>query len=158
MGMIVCYGMFYGGFIQLLAGLLEFKNKNVFGATVFSSYGGFWMGLSLWDILAAAKVLPAGSAFPAGRALWLSVWGLLSIALFFPTLRMNRVLQSTFISLIILFYLLAGGVYNETCEKIAGAVGIYCGLSALYVGYANLLKAMYGKWIIPVGDCSGGKH
>ncbi|CAH1767337.1 9724_t:CDS:1, partial [Entrophospora sp. SA101] len=31
--------LFYGGFIQLLAGMWEMKNGNTFGATVFSSYG-----------------------------------------------------------------------------------------------------------------------
>jgi succinate-acetate transporter protein len=37
--------LFYGGMIQLLAGMWEFRNKNVFGATAFSTYGGFWLGL-----------------------------------------------------------------------------------------------------------------
>jgi succinate-acetate transporter protein len=33
---------FYGGLAQLLAGMWEFRNRNVFGATAFSTYGGFW--------------------------------------------------------------------------------------------------------------------
>ena len=39
----------YGGATQLLAGMWEFKKGNVFGATVFSSYGAFW--LSFWAYL-----------------------------------------------------------------------------------------------------------
>ncbi len=39
----------YGGAAQLLAGMWEFKKGNVFGATVFSSYGAFW--LSFWAYL-----------------------------------------------------------------------------------------------------------
>ena len=42
------YAIAYGGLIQLLAGMWEFRNKNVFGATAFSTYGGFWIGLGLW--------------------------------------------------------------------------------------------------------------
>src|SRR5664279_5633794 len=38
----------YGGLIQLLAGMWEFRNRNVFGATAFSTYGGFWIGLGLY--------------------------------------------------------------------------------------------------------------
>src|SRR5579862_8313676 len=38
----------YGGAIQLLAGMWEFRNRNVFGATAFSTYGGFWIGLGLY--------------------------------------------------------------------------------------------------------------
>src|SRR5262249_35589218 len=42
------YALAYGGSIQLLAGMWEFRNRNVFGATAFSTYGGFWIGLFLW--------------------------------------------------------------------------------------------------------------
>ena len=40
--------IFYGGMAQLLAGMWEFRNRNVFGATAFSTYGAFWMGLGLF--------------------------------------------------------------------------------------------------------------
>src|SRR6202020_3347183 len=42
------YAFAYGGLGQLLAGMWEFRNRNVFGATAFSTYGGFWIGLGLW--------------------------------------------------------------------------------------------------------------
>ena len=35
--------LFYGGMAQLLAGMWEFRNRNVFGATALSTYGGFWL-------------------------------------------------------------------------------------------------------------------
>src|SRR5881398_2279283 len=40
--------LFYGGLIQLLAGMWEFRNRNVFGATAFSTYGGFWLALGIF--------------------------------------------------------------------------------------------------------------
>ena len=42
------YALAYGGIVQLLAGMWEFRNGNVFGATAFSSYGAFWIGLFVW--------------------------------------------------------------------------------------------------------------
>src|SRR3990172_2852382 len=42
----------YGGLAQLLAGMWEFRNRNVFGATAFSTYGAFWIGLGLYVLLA----------------------------------------------------------------------------------------------------------
>jgi len=42
------YAFAYGGLAQLLAGMWEFRNRNVFGATAFSTYGGFWIGLAIW--------------------------------------------------------------------------------------------------------------
>ena len=47
------YAFAYGGFGQLLAGMWEFRNRNVFGATAFSTYGGFWIGLGIWVLLVA---------------------------------------------------------------------------------------------------------
>jgi succinate-acetate transporter protein len=32
----------YGGLVQLIAGIQEWACGNTFGATAFSSYGGFW--------------------------------------------------------------------------------------------------------------------
>ncbi|HEV3186614.1 MAG TPA: acetate uptake transporter, partial [Acidimicrobiales bacterium] len=34
---------FYGGSVQLLAGMWEFVRKNTFAALAFSSYGAFWL-------------------------------------------------------------------------------------------------------------------
>ena len=42
---IISMGIFYGGFAQILAGLLEYKKGNTFPATVFTSFGLFWLSL-----------------------------------------------------------------------------------------------------------------
>jgi GPR1/FUN34/yaaH family len=49
--------LFYGGLIQLLAGMWEFRNRNVFGSTAFSTYGGFWLGLGGFVVLSEATKL-----------------------------------------------------------------------------------------------------
>src|ERR1700741_3101714 len=69
------YAFAYGGLCQLLAGMWEFKNKNVFGATAFSSYGAFWIGLALWFLLVAQKATPAQIGHDQG-------WILLAFAIF----------------------------------------------------------------------------
>src|SRR6201996_4643785 len=64
------YALAYGGGIQLLAGMWEFRNRNVFGATAFSTYGGFWIGLFLWVQFVAPGAKSAATAHPAlGRVL-----------------------------------------------------------------------------------------
>src|SRR5215475_2190442 len=52
--------MFYGGLVQLLAGMWEFRNRNVFGATAFSTYGGFWLSLGGFVLIAEATKVGAG--------------------------------------------------------------------------------------------------
>jgi len=50
-GIWLAVALAYGGLIQLLAGMWEFRNSNVFGATAFSSYGGFWLSLGAFILL-----------------------------------------------------------------------------------------------------------
>src|SRR5579864_8999518 len=58
----VGFALFYGGMAQFAAGMWEFRNRNVFGATAFSTYGGFWMGIGIFVILALDTKLLAGYA------------------------------------------------------------------------------------------------
>ena len=50
----VAPAIFYGGLAQLLAGMQEFRNRNVFGATAFSTYGAFWLSLGIFVVLLTA--------------------------------------------------------------------------------------------------------
>ena len=70
---VVSIGIFYGGISQVIAGIMEFRKGNTFGATAFTSYGFFW--LSLIGILWLPK---AGFAAPTGPAMasFLFFWGL----------------------------------------------------------------------------------
>ena len=43
--MILAMGIFYGGIAQVIAGLIDFRKGNEFGATAFTSYGLFWLSL-----------------------------------------------------------------------------------------------------------------
>src|SRR4051812_49779688 len=57
--------LFYGGMVQLLAGMWEFRNRNVFGATAFSTYGGVLLPPGAVVILAATPQVrprPDGTA------------------------------------------------------------------------------------------------
>ncbi len=45
------FAMFYGGLLQLIAGLGEVRRNNLFGYTAFLSYGGFWMSLGTAEII-----------------------------------------------------------------------------------------------------------
>src|SRR3954447_7883818 len=73
--------LFYGGLCQLLAGMWEFRNRNVFGATAFSTYGGFWLGLGSVVVLADVSKNFAASLTGASLTNALA-WFLLAFAVF----------------------------------------------------------------------------
>src|SRR5690242_21827073 len=73
--------LFYGGMAQLLAGMWEFRNRNVFGATAFSTYGGFWMSLGIFVVLAVVSKSFGGAL--AGANLPNAIaWFMVSFAIF----------------------------------------------------------------------------
>jgi uncharacterized protein len=150
--MILGMGIFYGGAAQVIAGILEWKKNNTFGATAFTSYGMFW--LSFVALVLLPKQI-SGIAETSGAAVvaYLVIWGVFTAGLFLGTLRLNRALQFVFGSLVILFFLLAVGHHLESpaITKFAGYEGIVCGLSAMYTGIAGVLNELYGRAVLPIG-------
>jgi len=147
--MILAMGIFYGGLAQIIAGVLEFKKGNTFGVTAFTSYGLFW--LSLVFLLVFPSMFPG---FPApdnsAMAAYLFMWGLFTFWMFLSSLKLNRALQFVFITLAILFWLLALGHFIEGVTPIAGVEGIICGLSAIYLAMAEVMNEVYGKTVLPI--------
>ena len=125
------YAFAYGGLCQLLAGMWEFRNRNVFGATAFSTYGGFWIGLGLWALLVA----PTARAREAGKDV---AWILLAFAIFNTYMLLwssmvNAAVFAVFLTLeateIILF--IGNFAANTNIVKIGGYVGILTALGGL---------------------------
>jgi len=147
------YAIAYGGLAQLLAGMWEFRNRNVFGATAFSTYGGFWIGLALWVILVAEKA-PAGS--PAvGKDI---AWILLAFAIFNTYMlvwsaALNMAVFMVFLTLelteIVLF--IGGFAANTSIIKVGGYIGIITALVAWYTSAAGVINGMKGAVVLPVG-------
>ncbi|MFH1422302.1 MAG: acetate uptake transporter [Planctomycetota bacterium] len=149
--MIFAMGIFYGGIAQIIAGVMEWKKKNTFGTTAFTSYGLFWLTLvGLWVI---PKLGWAEKPNMTSMSAYLFMWGLFTFVMFIGTLKLNRALQFIFFSLTILFWLLSlrDITGNATIGTIAGYEGIVCGLSAIYTGLAQVLNELYGKTILPLG-------
>jgi len=152
--MILAMGLFYGGVAQVIAGIMEFKKGNTFGTTAFTSYGLFWMTLVF---LLMAPKLGWWEAAPKGALVaYLVMWGLFTFFLFISTLRLNRAVQVIFLSLTVLFFLLAirDATGSSTIGTIAGIEGIFCGCSAIYLAMAEVMNEYYGRVVLPIGPVS----
>lgn len=149
--MILGMGIFYGGIAQLIAGVLESKKGNTFGATAFISYGAFWLSLvALWEL---PKLNLASPASPVSLGFFLAMWGILTAGLFIGTLKGHLIGKLIFGSLTILFFLLALANFTGShfIHTIAGYEGILTGFFAIYEAFAIILNEKYGKIILPLG-------
>jgi uncharacterized protein len=146
------YAFGYGGFAQLLAGMWEFRNRNVFGATAFSTYGGFWIGLGLWALLVAPK---AATPAAAGHDI---AWILLAFAIFntymlILSIQVNMAVFLVFLTLEITEIILFLGNFagSTGTVKFGGYVGILTALVAWYTSAAGVSNGIAGKVRFPVG-------
>ena len=147
------YAFAYGGFIQLLAGMWEFRNRNVFGATAFSTYGGFWIGLGLWVLLVAGN--PKLTALQLGHD---KAWIVLAFAIVNTYLLILSTQLTTAVFLVFLtleateILLFAGGFANSTgLVKAGGIVGVITAVVAWYTSAAGISIGIGGKLRFPVG-------
>jgi succinate-acetate transporter protein len=146
------YAFAYGGLVQLLAGMWEFRNRNVFGSTAFSTYGGFWIGLGLWAVLVAPHAL---SASAAGKDLG---WILLAFAIFntymliFST-QVNAAVFGVFLTLELteIFLFIGNFAGNANIVKVGGYIGVLTALVAWYTSAAGVINGMKGSIVLPVG-------
>lgn len=150
--MILAMGIFYGGAGQIIAGIMEWKKGNTFACTAFCSYGLFW--LTLVALLVLPKMGWGTASNETAMGSYLAMWGLFTAVMFVGTLRLSCALQVVFGTLTILFFLLAYGDLSGATpafKQATGYEGIFCGLSAIYTGLAQVLNELYGRTILPLG-------
>ena len=72
--------------------------------------------------------------------------------MFIASLKHSRGVQVVFISLAILFFLLAAGKFtgNPMITVIAGYEGIFTGAAAIYVGLGEVINDAYQKPLVPL--------
>lgn len=154
------YAFAYGGLCQLLAGMWEFRNRNVFGATAFSTYGGFWIGLGLYIELVAGpdKATAAQVANDLG-------WILLAFLIFNSYMLMwsvfvNTAVFAVFFTLELTELVLVIGNFSGSTGivKIGGVLGVITALCAWYTSSAGVINGMLGRVMLPVGKAMGGSR
>ena len=149
---IMAMGIFYGGLAQIIAGCMEFKKGNTFGTTAFTSYGLFWLTLVFLIYFNGKLGMPANTL--GFMAWYLFLWGLFTFFMWIGTWKANRGLQVVFLTLTILFWMLAArDAFNltGTFAVITGYEGIFCGASAIYCAMAQVINENFGRTVLPLG-------
>jgi succinate-acetate transporter protein len=146
------FALAYGGLIQLLAGMWEFRNRNVFGSTAFSTYGGFWIGLGLWFLLVAPKA--TGDSQVLSDLGWiLLAFSIFNTYMLFWSTAVNKAVFAVFLTLEATEIILWIGFFSGTSGiiKLGGWVGILTAATAWYASAAGVINGMAGRAVVPVG-------
>ena len=144
--------LFYGGIVQVFAGMWEFAKGNTFGAVAFSSYGAFW--LSFWYLIAHTDLTVAAAAGDAGKGVgwFLLGWTIFTLYMLVCTIYTNGVLMAAFAFLTVTFLLLALGylVPSTTATSWGGYLGIITAAIAWYGSFAGVMNNTAKRPVLPV--------
>ena len=148
--MVLPLALFYGGVVQILAGMWEFRKNNTFGALAFSSYGAFWIALA-WYLRYVVATLPVARAHEA-TGLFLLAWTIFTAYMLLASFGTTKVLTVVFAFLFATFLLLAIGELesNSTIIHIGGWLGLITAFLAWYHSAAGVTSATLGRTLLPV--------
>lgn len=149
--MVLGLALFYGGLVQLLAGMWAFRRGETFVAVAFSSYGGgFWLSYFFLDYFIAPHLAPSVAGDAIG--LYLLCWLIFTFYMTIAALRTNVAVLAVFVTLTATYLLLVLaelGVATSSLQQIGGYVGIACGVTAWYVAFAHVVNAAFGRDLVP---------
>ena len=104
----------YGGIVQLLAGMWEFRTGNTFGAVAFCSFGAFW--ISFWALhVFYAKQIGGNVGHAIGVYLW--AWAIFTAYMTVAALRVSGAVLLVFVLLTVTFMLLAIGAVGPHTKR-----------------------------------------
>jgi succinate-acetate transporter protein len=150
------FAIFYGGLAQFAAGMWEFKTGNTFGATAFSTYGAFWMGVAATVFLVLwGKLAPADVTSTLG---WiLTAFAIFNTYMLILSARTNVSVFLVFLTLEITEILLAWGNFNgdqagHGLVSIGGWMGLITAIVAWYASAAVIANSQRARAVFPVGN------
>lgn len=160
---VIPWAVFLGAIAQLIAGMLDFKRNNAFGATAFCAFGVFWLGVATsWATqlgLFGEKFVGAIDAHQLGFAFL--GYLIFSIYMTIGAVETHKVLLIIFICIDLLFIGLVVSTFVPD-EGIVHGFKMFAGLSELaiaifsfYGSAANVLNNHFGRVFLPVGKPMG---
>jgi uncharacterized protein len=155
--------LFYGGLVQLLAGMWEFKTGNTFGATVFSSYGGFWMSFAALFMNCFGFIDPylttSGGPYlddlNNDLGIYLLAWSFYSLLMAIAAHRSTVALVLLLWLVHMTFLMLCIGKFmggDLLLQRAGGAFGIVAALVAWYCALAAMLTEKTSFFRLPLGE------
>lgn len=160
---VLPWAIFLGAAAQIVAGLLDYKKGNVFGATAFCAYGFFWFGMAASWLINLGVWGTALQQNVDTRQMGFAFIGYLILTLFLTigAMRTNKVLFLIFVFIDFLFIGLAvstfvvEGPIHTGFHLLAAWSELIIALLSFYGSGANVLNNHFGRPFLPIGKPFG---
>lgn len=130
-------GLFSGGFIQFITGIVEFKRNQMFTATAYAAYACYWFAqVAIWIFDSYG-----GSIDNFSYGTFQLLWGVFTLAMYFGTLRSPITVQLVYITLFLVYLFVSISIYTNSIrvQQVGGICGIISGLIGFYNAMATII-------------------
>jgi succinate-acetate transporter protein len=146
--LMITWTLFLGATAQLIAGIMDYRRNNIFGATTFTTYSLLWYSVSITLIITIFFNVKFDLAHYA--------YGLIGFFIFSIILTISSIMtnKTFFIILIFIDSAILSLVLNILIKSPAEFVGgflIIVSIFSFYGAAGILINNMAGKNIIPLG-------
>jgi hypothetical protein len=153
--------LFYGGLAQFMAGQHEFRNRNTFGATAFTSYGAFWMSLAAFILMDLAGVVPKTLNVNDALGWFIAAFAIFNTYMLMWSSLVNKAVFAVFATLeatLIVFFVgqfLLGAAHARLGTDLvhwSGYIGVLTAACAWYASAAGVVNSMSDHPVLKVGS------
>ncbi len=163
LSLVIPWAIFLGALAQLVAGILDYKKLNVFGATAFCAYGFFWLAVSCSWLTSMGVFGETLKAAADPHQLGIAFIGYLILTLFLTigATETNKVLFFIFVAIDFLFVGLSVSVLSgneavrEGFHMLAAYSELIIAILSFYASGANVLNNHFGRTFLPIGKPFG---
>ncbi len=146
--LMIPWTLFLGATAQLIAGIVDFRRNNIFGATPFTPYSLLWYAVSFTLFI---TIFTDAGVNLRHYAFGLIGFLIFSIILTFASLMTNKTLFAILIFIDLAILALVLHVLYETSAKPVGISLLCVSAFSFYGAAAALLNTMANKTILPLG-------
>jgi succinate-acetate transporter protein len=141
--------LFFGATAQLIAGLIEFKRNNVFGATVFSTYAMTMYAIAITLLITIFTDVKFDISHYAYGLIGILFFSLIATV---ASLMTNKVLFSILIVVDLAVVFLIPHYLFKMTPIPAGIFLILTSVLSFYAAAAVLINTMAKKTVLPLGN------
>jgi uncharacterized protein len=147
--LMIPWVLFFGATAQLVAGAMDFKRKNIFGATVFTTYSMTMYSISLTIFITIFTDVTFDITHYAYGLIAILVFSIIATA---ASLMTNKILFAILIFVDLAVIVLIAHYLYDVSAVPAGIFLLLTSAFSFYAAAAILLNTMAGKTILPLGN------
>ncbi|HEX4723997.1 MAG TPA: acetate uptake transporter [Pseudonocardiaceae bacterium] len=143
---VVPFALFYGGLVQIVAAIMEFRRGNTFGTMAFATFGAFWLSFATYT-----RWFSTGAS-AAATGMFIVVLTIIAAILTLAAARVGVVMLVLFALLTVTFLVLAIASYQSSVhtQAIGGWLGVVTSIVAFYASAATLVNDIWKRNVLPM--------